>query len=267
MSKLDFQNGFALGLASGGIVESGDNSRLNAFENYIDESGVLDGKEETLNDKVKSLIDATKIRNWFQTNFIDAYPDAILTNFAYNNGTITDVPLVDFSKRTNLRQAFYRCYALESIPAYDCSSATDVERMFYECYALKEVPKMKGFCKGSKITNFSLAFSTCKVLKTIGELDLSNATNISAMFSACFALENISFVEGSIRESITFQDCKLLSNDSKQSIFDGLATVTTAQTLTLPADVKILQSQVDSANAKGWTVAGGTVVSEEEYYG
>jgi GTP-binding protein len=39
MSKLDFQNGFALGLASSGIVESGDNSRLNAFENYIDEKG------------------------------------------------------------------------------------------------------------------------------------------------------------------------------------------------------------------------------------
>ena len=50
------------------------------------------------------------------------------------------------------------------------------------------------------------------------------------------------------------------------SIINGLAVVETTRTLTLPTNLKILQSQVDSANAKGWTIAGGKVVSEEEYY-
>ena len=77
----------------------------------------------------------------------------------------------------------------------------------------------------------------------------------------------IRFKENTIGVSISFAWTRPLSAESIQSIIDGLATVETAQTLTLHANVKILQSQVDSANAKGWTVAGGTVVSEEEYYG
>ena len=79
-------------------------------------------------------------------------------------------------------------------------------------------------------------------------------------------MREIRFVENSISIPLTFTSSNL-SPDSKNSIFNGLATVETAMTLTLPANLKILQSQVDSANAKGWTVAGGTVVSEEEYYG
>ena len=96
-------------------------------------------------------------------------------------------------------------------------------------------------------------------------LDFSYATNVSNDFYGCLALKEVRFAPNSLKLSTSLSNSNLLSTDSIQSIIDGLATVETAQTLTLHNNLKILQSQVDSANAKGWTVAGGTVVSEEEY--
>ena len=79
--------------------------------------------------------------------------------------------------------------------------------------------------------------------------------------NTAFTLENICFKEESIHWSFFIERCRYLSAESIQSIFDGLATVETAQTLTLHADVKILQSQVDTAKDKGWKVSGVTVLS------
>lgn len=116
------------------------------------------------------------------------------------------------------------------------------------------------------IKNYSQAFGSCNALKRIiGVLDFSSATDISWMFG-CSNLEEVRFAPNTVAISISV-GCGKISAESVQSIIDGLATVETAQTLTFNANTKILQSQVDSANAKGWTVAGGKVVSEEEYYG
>lgn len=111
------------------------------------------------------------------------------------------------------------------------------------------------------------AYDAYKLKTILGAFDLSQCTVMTNAFVWAEALEDIEFVPNTIKISINFGNSGNLTNASKQSIIDGLATVETAQTLTLHANLKILQSQVDSANAKGWTVAGGTVVSEEEYYG
>lgn len=127
----------------------------------------------------------------------------------------------------------------------------------------------------SKCTGFFNAFKNMRGLEVIDgtPLDLSSVVgtmyypSLNGMFDYAYALKEVSFVENTIKINISFGNLPNLNNKTKQSIFDGLATVDTAQTLTLHANTKILQSQVDSANAKGWTVAGGVVVSEEEYYG
>lgn len=111
-------------------------------------------------------------------------------------------------------------------------------------------------------------FQYQRKLKTVlGEIDLSQCTNTGNAFRENNALEDIRFKANTIPISISFNTSPNLSNETIQSIFDGLATVETTQTLTLHTNHKILQSQVDSANAKGWTIVGGKVVSEEEYYG
>lgn len=127
--------------------------------------------------------------------------------------------------------------------------------------------------KGIDVTSLQdtrYLLSNNKQLETIYEpLDFSNKTayNLQNAFDNLPSLVTIFFVPETIQASFKIHYSPLLSNESKQSIFDGLAIVTTAQTVTFHEDVKLLQSQVDSANAKGWTVAGGKVVSEEEYYG
>jgi hypothetical protein len=120
------------------------------------------------------------------------------------------------------------------------------------------------------IMTYQSTFNNCKALKKIvGVLDFSSATNTNLMVSGCDNLEEVTFAPNTLSISVSLANSSKLTNSSKQSIFDGLAQLAEGVTCTITfhKDVKILQSQVDSANAKGWTVAGGTVVSEEEYYG
>lgn len=143
-----------------------------------------------------------------------------------------------FKNLTSLRQTFNTCPNTTTVYLSNTEKITD----WYGCF-----------------------YSSANIISVYGDLDLSSATNITSAFQAA-RITNISFVPNTIKLSIQFNS-GILSAESIQSIIDGLATVETAQTLTLAANPKILQSQVDSANAKGWTVAGGTIVSEEEYYG
>jgi hypothetical protein len=119
----------------------------------------------------------------------------------------------------------------------------------------------------SQATSTVNMFRGCQALEIIDgtPLDFSSALSMN-IFNACKSVKEFRIVKESIKLNFTVSYFADLSAETIQSIIDGLATVDTAQTVTLHDDVKILQSQVDSANAKGWTVAGGTVVSEEEYY-
>lgn len=120
-----------------------------------------------------------------------------------------------------------------------------------------------------KVTNWNYTFAGLVALETIDGMPLNFSSSTSGT-NTCFNndenIKSFRVVANSIKTNFVIAKSSGLDTDTIQSIFDGLATVDTAQTLTLHNDVKILQSQVDSANAKGWTVAGGTVVSEEEYY-
>lgn len=102
------------------------------------------------------------------------------------------------------------------------------------------------------------AFRDCTKLKYIrGVLDLSNITDTANMFRYCSRIEEIRFSPLSIKVSLDIPSL-VLSDESIQSIIDGLADLTgqTAQTLTLHATVgnKLTQTQKDAISAKNWTV-------------
>ena len=106
-------------------------------------------------------------------------------------------------------------------------------------------------------------FNGATALKEIkGEFDFSQCTSTNLMFDKCSALEEVRIKADTLALSTSFADSKYLSVNSIQSIIDGLATVETSQTLTLNANQNILQAHIDSANTKGWTIVGGTVVQE-----
>ena len=115
----------------------------------------------------------------------------------------------------------------------------------------------------AKFSSGNMTFYYASALTEIlGELDFTECTTAQYMFQNCTNLETITPKANSIKISISFAQSSKLSTNSIKSIIDGLATVETVQTLTLNAEQKVLQSHIDSANAKGWTVAGGKVVQE-----
>ena len=106
----------------------------------------------------------------------------------------------------------------------------------------------------SKSTDIRLMFSG-SAIETIEEpLDISQVTNTTNTF-ACDNLREIRFVPETIKISINLNRCAKLSAQSIQSIIDGLATVTTAQTLTLNSTIILTDAQKASITAKGWTLA------------
>ena len=106
----------------------------------------------------------------------------------------------------------------------------------------------------SASTDIRLMFSG-SAIETIEEpLDISKVTNTTNTF-ACDNLREIRFVSETIKISLDFSRCAKLSAQSIQSIIDGLATVTTAQTLTLNSAIILTDAQKASITAKGWTLA------------
>lgn len=262
------------------------------LEQIIDESGVLDSTEGTVTKKVEKLVG--------KANDIKAFEGVPTARALFKSTkTFPSKATVNLSYATDVYQAF-SYWNTDPIPIVEeltvnapnikvSNNQACMGQMFTSNNGVKKVElnmpdgcqymastfaqaKNLGeiilFFSTKNIKEYTQAFSGCTALKKIdGVLDFSSATNVQYMFSNCNSLEEMRFEPNTLSLSISLANSSKLTSGSVQSIIDGLATVTTAQTLTFNASVKILQSQVDSANAKGWTVAGGTVVSEEEYYG
>lgn len=93
-----------------------------------------------------------------------------------------------------------------------------------------------------------------------GEFRFSDdVNNITNMFGSTTNIKEVRFAKNTIRLSITFAQSPLLSEESVQSIIDGLVDLTgqTAQTLTLHADTKakLTEQQIATITSKNWTLA------------
>ena len=91
------------------------------------------------------------------------------------------------------------------------------------------------------------------LVKIIGEFDCTNATNAGG-FTRTAKLEEIRFKKETLSLSVSFAQSKLLSSESVDSIIDGLATVETAQTLTLSSVTVLSAEQISTIESKGWTL-------------
>lgn len=216
-----------------------------------------------LTEAVKVAVDKAKeLEDWcnhFSNDFCkqNANMGAIFKGY-----TGTKAPKIDVSQYKTIEGMYCNAVNLESVDFYLNYNGNSIYQLF------QNTPKIK-YIKGVNVSNTTFignAFYSCGVEEIEVPFDFSKVTTANNTFG-CRNLRKILFISETIHISLNFANCPLLSNESKQSIFDGLAIVTTAQTVTFHKDVKLLQSQIDSANAKGWTVAGGTVVSEVEYYG
>ena len=172
----------------------------------------------------------------------------------------------------NPNDFFRNCVSFETIDCSKIVPSGNINNMFNGCSFLKTLDLSYWASQSSTFTSVNGLFRYCNRLKTINfsGWNLSHITSIGDWFDGNTLLENVILDNTTLFcASFSIAKCTNLSNYSIASIINALPTLTegTTKTLTLHADHKIIQSQVDNANAKGWTVAGGTVVSEEEYYG
>ena len=105
-----------------------------------------------------------------------------------------------------------------------------------------------------KFDDLVYAFSSTTLKRILGELDFSEVTNTNNAFRNCTSLEEIRIKANTIKLSISFSYSANLSTQSVQSIIDGLATVETAQTLTLPSAISVTDAQKTTIQSKGWTL-------------
>lgn len=111
---------------------------------------------------------------------------------------------------------------------------------------------------GINVSYLNSTFAGCAKLHTIkGVFDFTNAVNVGNTFETCTALVNVSFKENTLSKAFSFVHSPRLSDDSIQSIINGLVTVETAQTLILHADVKakLTEAQLTQITSKNWTLA------------
>lgn len=139
----------------------------------------------------------------------------------------------------------------------------DMYESFSECRVIEFIDLSKinnGLIKPAN-NRFSMTFRRCDKLKEVkGVFDLSELKGQPyASFQECYALEEIRFLPNTIKYGLDMGYCKLLSNDSSQSIIDGLADLTdaTSQTISLHADVKakLTTEQIATITGKNWTLA------------
>ena len=97
----------------------------------------------------------------------------------------------------------------------------------------------------------------------IGELDLSGLTTLATnnAFIRCYGLKEIRFKKESIPSTLSFAQSNLLTDESKQSIIEGLANLfdlgLDSQTVTFHPDVVITTEQRQQALDKNWIIEGG----------
>jgi hypothetical protein len=128
-----------------------------------------------------------------------------------------------------------------------------MDATFSRAIVLEEI--VLGFST-KNITSYSNTFNSCNLLKRItGVLDFSSATKNTNMFYNCYNLEEVTFAPNTLSLSMLLNTSSKLTAESVQSIIDGLATVTTAQTLTLNKAIALTDEQKATINAKGWTLA------------
>jgi len=183
---------------------------------------------------------------------------------------LKSVPLFDTSNVVSMQLMFSQC-GIEKIPIFNTSSVTNMNSMFNSS-SLKEIPLLDTsnvtdffrFLRLTRVKNIPLLdtseglnfseFLEGTPIQSVPLLDTSKATNMSTMFQNCQSLNSIpalstaaitsdftSFANNAnslnrcqmvFQRTVSFLNCQL-SRDAIVEIFNNLATVTTAQTITI----------------------------------
>ena len=257
---------------SGDIPSSISENVLFLPENFPEKTsyqnlyGILSMKYVPYNDNMNNFSNNAEIRELnVDTSAWKTFNRAFGHNiFLYkiNEGNIIDCS--GLTQSGNFTNSFYGCSCIEelnfiNLPDYAIAAdgllslAPDI---------IPDKLKTVSFSPKFKLSNVTALFNGRTSLEeVIGELDFSRIIDIydqNIPFNRCTSLVEIRFTKESIKYNLSFAQSSQLSDESIQSILDGLATVSPTQTLALNSAVyaKLTEEQKQSATDKGWTITG-----------
>lgn len=233
---------------------------------YLDLYGILSMKYVPYNDNIDYLLNCLEVREvnidtskW--TNFKNRFENCFFLK-KINEGNIIDCGNIADNSFIN---TFYGAGAFEEISLINIPDRTfDCSYMFlvYSNIVYFNRTKKISLSPKLKIFNAIYLFSGRINLEVIeGELDFSGVRSESDLFrpfNSCNYLREVRFTKESVHYSMNINNSSILSDESIQSIIDGLANVTVTRTLTLHSAVyaKLTEEQKQSATDKGWTITG-----------
>ena len=196
---------------------------------------------------------------YFELNIGDLKSESLDQLFINKKiSTITHLG-IDTRRVTSMQIMFQGCSSLTSLDVsnFNTQNATNMYYMFQGCSSLKSLD-VSNF-NTQNVTNMYYMFQGCGSLTSINlgdKFDASKVSNVTNMFQNCSSLKTITGCIKNLRISLNLSSCPL-DHDSALRIINGLATVTTAQTLTLSDTTKALLSATEKAVLinKGWTLA------------
>lgn len=245
MNKKDFQNGYALGMASGGVVEVKDKEAEELFMCITQANQLFHSAKSFPTKAVVNLPNATNVFQAFA--YWNTEPIPIVEEL-----TVT-APNIDVTNAQYcMGQMFMNNRGVKKVTLNMSDESKYTNSTFTNASMLEEI--VLNFSK-KNIIQYNSTFSGCSALKKIvGVLDFSSATNTTNTFLNCSALQEITFAKETLSISLSLAQSSKLTAESVQSIIDGLATVETAQTLTLNKAIALTDEQKDTIKNKGWTL-------------
>ena len=166
---------------------------------------------------------------------------------------------IDTRRVTSMQSMFQGCGSLTSLDVsnFNTQNVTNMQALFQGCSSLKSLD-VSNF-NTQNVTNMYYMFFNCGSLTSINlgdKFDASKISSVENMFYLCSSLKTITGSIKNLSISLNLSSCPL-DHDSALRIINGLATVTTAQTLTLSSTTKSTLSATEKAVLinKGWTLA------------
>lgn len=197
--------------------------------------------------------DAAKIQEMkfpkikIKTNNFDSVFDAC-------NVPVVDVSCFDTSECTSFKGVFNNTTALfTNLSKLDTHNVTTMYGCFMRCMGTPTL-NLSGW-DTSSLTDISDMLHSSKVVTLIVNMGLSNCTKIGGIAAWDWYLAKIRGKMYNIKVSLSFTD-NSLDKESAKIIIDGLATVSTKQTLRFSTYTGPLltDEQKAEATAKGWTL-------------
>ena len=234
------------------LIEKAQNGgNTDELEAIIDNSGVLDSTEGTVEEKVEQLVDkAEELKA-----SIEVSSKRLSYLGDYENVTEPFVlPKHDFSNATSLSN-FCNRSGVTDIPYYiDSPNCTTATSAFSNTNQLKHMVGMNT----SKLTSANNFFYQSAIEEIDEPFDFSSFTNESQgiNFNQCPNLRKLMFEEETLKVSTYIGASPYLDiNISVPSIIKGLAYVTEKRILKLHPNVMLTEEQRNTITTeKGWTL-------------